>query len=115
MPQSSASSINDVESKSPEILDDDHSKQVLVVLAPMPHGVRNELAHHQSGVVAPRSQRLLREGIIQRYPCKKGGFRRGRQDYLASQRDLLQARNGDTQPGHSYARNRTDTPQRVAL
>jgi hypothetical protein len=70
---------------------DDHSDQILTVLDPMLHGVRHELADHQSGVVTPRSQCLRRDSIIQRRPRKEGGFRRSRQDYFASQRDLLRA------------------------
>ena len=63
---------------------DGHSKYVLAVLGSILHGVRHQLAHHQPGVVASRSQRPRREGVIQRRPCEKGGFGCGRQDHLTA-------------------------------
>ena len=63
---------------------DGYPKQVLTVLGSVLHSVRHQLAHHQPGVVPARSQRPRREGVIQRRPCEKGGFRCGRQDHLAA-------------------------------
>jgi len=53
---------------------DDDPKDILTVLGPVLHGVRHQLAHDQSSVIASSSERPGRQRIVQCRPRQEGGF-----------------------------------------